>query len=151
MREANLLVFLAKDPFAAARRHQGLFADRIVDAGSYRTMLSRMEGSARCFGFLWGGWPSGRSIDFAVAFVRGDLGARTIEGCLVQEVTQVLGLMNDLETGVDSVFSDSGRQVALTARDRLMLRLLYDPRLRPGMPWAEAEPLLRQALCGLRP
>ena len=150
-REANLLIFLAADPFAAARRHHGLFADRIVDAEIYEALLQRMEGSARCFGFLWGGWPGGRSIDFAVAFIRGDQGARTIEGCLVQEVTQVLGLMNDLEAGTDSVFSDSGRQIALTERDRLMLRLLYDRRLRPGMSWAEAEPLLRQALRELRP
>lgn len=150
-REANLLVFLAKDPFAAARRHHELFADRIVDAGSYEIMLTRMEDSARCFGFLWGGWPSGRSIDFAIAFVRSDQGPRTVEGCLVQEVTQVLGLMNDLDPDADSVFSDSGRQVTLTARDRLMLRLLYDRRLRPGMPWAEVEPLLRQALGALRP
>ena len=150
-RDANLLIFLAKDPFAAARRHHGLFAEQIVDAENFEALLREMEGTARCFGFLWGGWPSGRSIDFAVAFVRSGQGARAIEGCLVQEVTQVLGLMNDLDPGADSVFSDSGRQVALTAQDRLMLRLLYDRRLRPGMSWAEAQPLARQVLRELTP
>ncbi|WP_299391524.1 DUF2927 domain-containing protein [Pelagibius sp.] len=148
--QANLLVFLGADPFAAARRHVGLFAHKIADRASYEALLAEMERSATCFGFLWGGWPSGRSIDFAVAFVRADRGARTIEGCLVQEVTQVLGPMNDLAPTADSVFSDSGRQVALTARDRLLIRMLYDARLSPGMGWAEAEPLAREALRELR-
>lgn len=94
--------------------------------------------------------PGGRSIGFAVAFIRGDRDERTVKGCLVQEVTQVPGLMNDLDPAAYSIFSDSGRQVALTARDRLLLRLLYDARLRPGMPWAEAEPLAREALRRLR-
>ncbi len=144
--DANLLIFLADDPFAAARRHNRLFAHKIRDRASYEDLLIKMEASATCFGFLWGGWPSGRSIDFAVVFIRSDRGPRTIEGCLVQETTQVLGLMNDLTPSADSVFSDSGRQIALTARDRTLLRLLYDPRLKPGMSWAEAEPLARAAL-----
>ncbi|WP_299396082.1 DUF2927 domain-containing protein [Pelagibius sp.] len=148
--EANLLIFLAEDPFAAARRHRALFAHKIADPGQFDALLAAMEPSATCFGFLWGGWPSGRSIDFAVAFIRGGRGERTSMGCLVQEVTQVLGLMNDLDPTADSIFSDSGRQVALTERDRLLLRLLYDPTLRPGMSWAEAEPLTRQALQALQ-
>lgn len=147
---ANLLIFLATDPFAAARRHRGLFTHKITDRASYEALLAEMERTATCFGFLWGGWPSGRSIDFAVAFIRADRGARTIEGCLVQEVTQVLGPMNDLALTSDSVFSDSGRQVALTARDRLLIRMLYDARLKPGMGWTEAEPLAREALAEFR-
>ncbi|NIA70154.1 DUF2927 domain-containing protein [Pelagibius litoralis] len=143
---ANLLIFLADDPFAAARRHRGLFAHKIADGASYDVLLARMERSATCFGFVWGGWPSGRSIDFAVTFIRSDRGERTIEGCLVQEVTQVLGLMNDLDLSADSVFSDSGRQVALTTQDRRLIRLLYDQRLRPGMSWSEVEPLARTIL-----
>lgn len=148
--DANLLIFLADDPFAAARRHHGLFDHKIADRRRYDTLLARMEDSATCFGFVWGGWPSGRSIDFAVAFIRSDRGERTVRGCLVQEVTQVFGLMNDLAPTADSVFSDSGRQVDLTARDRLLIRMLYDDGLKPGMSWAEAEPLARAALRDLR-
>ncbi len=147
---ANLLVFFADDPFQAARRHRALYANRIADARSFDALLARMELSATCFGFLWGGWPSGKGIDFSVVFIRTGRGARTVQGCLVQETTQILGLMNDLDSGADSVFSDSGRQVELTAQDRLMIGLLYDPRLQPGMGWAEAEPLARAALRDLR-
>jgi hypothetical protein len=68
----------------------------------------------------------------------------------VQQTAQVMGLMHDLDSDADSIFSDSGRQVDLTEGDRLMLRLLYDPRLEPGMGWTEAEPLARAALHELR-
>ena len=146
---ANLLIFFAADPAEAARRHRGLYAHRVPDARSFDNMLAARADST-CFGFLWGGWPSGRGIDFAVVFIRTDRGERTMQGCLVQQTTQVMGLLHDLDPDADSIFSDSGRQVALTERDRLLLRLLYDPRLKPGMGWAEAEPSARTALQDLR-
>jgi hypothetical protein len=146
---ANLLIFFAADPAEAARRHRGLYAHRVPDARSFDNMLSARADST-CFGFLWGGWPSGRGIDFAVVFLRTDRGERTMQGCLVQQTTQVFGLMYDLDPDADSIFSDSGRQDELTERDRLMVRLLYDHRLKPGMGWTEAEPLAREALRDLR-
>jgi len=141
--EANFLVFYADDPFEAARRHRALYAGRLANPGSFDALLARMEPRATCFGFLWGGWPSGQGIDFAITFIRTDRGARTVQGCLVQETTQALGLINDLELDAPSAFTDSGEHVELTALDRLMVRLLYDASLKPGVNWAEAEPLLR--------
>jgi hypothetical protein len=146
---ANLLIFFAADPAEAALRHRGLYAHRIPNARRFDDMLAARADST-CFGFLWGGWPGGRGIDFAVVFVRTDRGERTLQGCRVQQTAQVMGLMHDLDPDADSIFSDSGRQVDLTEGDRLMLRLLYDPRLRPGMGWTEAEPLARAALHELR-
>ncbi|MEO3429113.1 DUF2927 domain-containing protein [Pelagibius sp. CAU 1746] len=148
--EANLLIFFADDPFAAARRHRSLYAHRIFDTRSFDDLIARMEQSATCFGLLWGGWPSGRTIDFSVVFIRTGLGARTVKGCLVQETAEILGPRFGLDPDADSVFSDSGKQVDLTPRDRLFLQILYDPRLKPGMGWAEAEPLARAALRELR-
>jgi hypothetical protein len=58
--------------------------------------------------------------------------------------------MHDLDPEADSIFSDSGRDVDLTERDRLMVRLLYDARLKPGMGWAQAESLARAALRDLK-
>jgi hypothetical protein len=147
---ANLLVFFAADPFEAARRHRGLYAHRIADAQSFDSQLAGMAPESTCFGFLWGGWPNGRGIDFGIVFIRTDRGERTVKGCLVQQTTQVLGLMHDLDPEADSIFSDSGRDVDLTEGDRLMVRLLYDARLKPGMGWAQAEPLARAALRDLK-
>lgn len=144
-RDANLLVFFADDPVESARRHRGLYSHRVTDARQFETLLAERADST-CFGFLWGGWPSGGGIDFATVFVRTDRGERTLQGCLVQQTTQVMGLRHDLDPEADSIFSDSGRDVDLTDGDRLMVRLLYDPSLKPGMRWAEAEPLARAAL-----
>lgn len=148
-RGANLLLFFADDPVEAARLHRGLYAHHVPDGRNFESLLADMAEST-CFGFLWGGWPSGRGIDFAVVFIRTDRGARTVEGCLVQQTTQLMGLRHDLGPEADSAFNDSGRLVELTESDRLMVRLLYDPRLQPGMGWAETEPLARAALRDLK-
>src|SRR3546814_16792297 len=86
-----------------------------------------------CFGLLWGGWPNGRGIDFVVVFLRTDRGARTVQGCLVQQTTQALGLMHDLETEDDTVFNDYGHPHDLNADDRMMVPLLLDRRLAHGI------------------
>src|SRR5690606_2959751 len=115
-----------------------LYSHRVSDPRQFEKLLAERADST-CFGFLWGGWPSGGDIDFATVFVPTDRGERTLQGCLVQQTTQVLGLRHDLNPEADSIFSDSGRQDDLTERDRLMVRLLYDSRLEPGMGWAETE------------
>jgi Protein of unknown function (DUF2927) len=146
---ANLLVIFADDPLEAAQRHRRLYGHHVADPRRFDALVAERADST-CFGFLWGGWPTGRGIEFAVVFVRTDRGARTVQGCVVQQTTQVMGLLHDLDPEADSIFSDSGRQVALTQSDRLMLRLLYDPRLKQGMAWAQAEPLARAALRDLK-
>lgn len=148
--QANLLVFYDDDPFAAVRDNRSRFAHRIADPSGFDRRLDVMAPDATCFGFLWGGWPGGQGIDFAVVFIRTDRGDRTVEGCLVQQTTQALGLMHDLDAAAESVFGDSGDYVTLTAQDRLMLQMLYDPRLKPGMGWGETEPLARAAFRALR-
>lgn len=144
-RGANLLVFFADDPVDAARRHRGLYGHRVSDPRQFEALLAE-RADATCFGFLWGGWPAGGGIDFATVFVRTDRGERTLQGCLVQQTTQVMGLRHDLDPDADSIFSDSGRYNDLTENDRVMLRLLYDGRLKPGLRWPESEPLARAAL-----
>ena len=71
--------------------------------------------------------------------------------CIVEEITQVLGLFNDDDRVVGSVFNDSTPVDELTDHDRLLVRLLYDPRLVPGMPRAQALALAAQILDEWRP
>ncbi|MDD2869075.1 DUF2927 domain-containing protein [Neomegalonema sp.] len=53
--------------------------------------------------------------------------------CLIEEIAQLLGPVNDLERAPDSIFNDDGAHVALTPFDRLILRTLYAPEIQPGM------------------
>lgn len=53
--------------------------------------------------------------------------------CIVEETTQVLGLPNDVERHVPSVFNDASHDRNLSIHDAFLLTLLYHPSIRPGM------------------
>lgn len=60
--------------------------------------------------------------------------------CLHEEIAQGLGLPNDSPQARPSIFNDDEEFALLTTQDELMLRMLYNPALRPGMTEAEARP-----------
>lgn len=62
--------------------------------------------------------------------------------CLHEEIAQGLGLPNDSPLARPSIFNDDQEFALLTPMDELMLRMLYDARLRPGMSIAEARPIV---------
>jgi hypothetical protein len=62
--------------------------------------------------------------------------------CVHEEMAQAMGLPNDSPEARPSLFNDSLEFAFLTEHDEILLRMLYDPRLRPGMSLAEAQPLL---------
>lgn len=61
--------------------------------------------------------------------------------CLHEEIAQGLGLANDSPRARPSIFNDNDEFALLTPQDALMLRMLYDPRLTPGMTAEEARPI----------
>jgi len=73
-----------------------------------------------------------------------------LPACVVEELTQVLGLPNDSAEVFPSIFNDKSIDLALTGHDVLLLRLFFDPRLRPGMTRAEVLDLVRRILPDLR-
>jgi hypothetical protein len=62
--------------------------------------------------------------------------------CFHEELAQGLGLPNDSGRARPSIFNDDEEFALLTGQDELMLRMLYDPALRPGMTEAEARPVV---------
>ncbi len=64
--------------------------------------------------------------------------------CIVEELTQVLGLPNDSLAVYPSIFNDQSIDMLLTGLDYLLLKILYDPRLKPGMDKSQATPLVRK-------
>ncbi|MCS6122643.1 DUF2927 domain-containing protein [Shewanella baltica] len=59
--------------------------------------------------------------------------------CVVEEITQVLGLPNDSEKVFPSIFNDKTPQDLLTGLDFILLKLLYSPNIRAGMTAAEVK------------
>ncbi len=62
--------------------------------------------------------------------------------CINEELAQALGLPNDSNAARPSIFNDDEEFALLTRQDELMLRLLYNPALRPGMTEDEARPIV---------
>jgi len=69
-----------------------------------------------------------------------------LEPCIVEEVTQMLGLINDSRFARDTVFSDDTQDERLTGLDYLLIKLLYSPHIEPGMSLREAMPAVRRQL-----
>ena len=53
--------------------------------------------------------------------------------CIVEELTQVMGLPNDDVAVFPSVFNDRSHDNFLSGLDYVLLKLLYQPALKPGM------------------
>ena len=66
--------------------------------------------------------------------------------CVVEEVTQLLGLINDSKRFYPTVFSDITDDELLTGLDYVLLRLLYSPEMRSGMTISQARPVIRRIL-----
>ena len=62
--------------------------------------------------------------------------------CIHEEVAQGLGLPNDSPRARPSIFNDDEEFALLTRMDEDMLRILYNPALRPGMTEDEARPII---------
>ncbi|MEH7828482.1 DUF2927 domain-containing protein [Gemmobacter denitrificans] len=63
--------------------------------------------------------------------------------CMHEEIAQGLGLANDSPLARPSIFNDDEEFALLTRQDELMLKILYDPALQPGMTAQEARPVVR--------
>lgn len=74
-----------------------------------------------------------------------------MRACVVEELTQVLGLPNDSAQVAPSIFNDKSQYFELTEHDRWMLKMLYDPRITVGMDREKAVAAGRQILRELRP
>jgi hypothetical protein len=66
--------------------------------------------------------------------------------CIAEELTQSLGLADDSRLLRDSIFNDASARQTLAPWDALMVRILYDPRLAPGMHKSKAMPIVRRII-----
>ncbi|WP_208995079.1 DUF2927 domain-containing protein [Roseibium hamelinense] len=83
-----------------------------------------------------------RGIKRSAAVIVSDEGEFLFRRCLVEEVLQGLGPMNDDEALLHSVFNDRSRHSRFTVFDQIILNMLYDPRVEPGMSSKQIENLL---------
>ena len=66
-----------------------------------------------------------------------------MRACVVEELTQILGLPNDSATVEASIFNDHSQYFELTKNDRMLVQVLYHPRITFAMPRQQALRLAR--------
>ncbi len=64
------------------------------------------------------------------------------KSCVHEEMAQAMGLTNDSPDARPSIFNDDEEFAFLTRHDEILLKMLYDPRLKAGMENYEVIPLL---------
>lgn len=119
----------------------------IIDRADYRRVVTREIYGRPSSGFAPGKClvrvVSGRNgITRSDAVIVADEGDFLFRRCLVEEVLQGLGPVNDDPTLADSVFNDTSRHARFTHFDRQILNMLYDRRIRHGMSRSDAERVL---------
>lgn len=83
-----------------------------------------------------------RGISRSTAVIVSDEGDFLFRRCMVEEVLQGLGPMNDNESLVHSVFNDRSRHSRFTPFDKFILNMLYHSKIAPGMSPDQVAPLL---------
>ncbi len=66
--------------------------------------------------------------------------------CIVEELTQIMGLLNDADSVYPSIFNDKSYNELLTGLDYILLRVLYDKRVKVGMKTDEVMPVVHAIL-----
>lgn len=92
----------------------------------------------------------GKGIKRAAAVIVSDDGEQLFKRCMVEEILQGLGPMNDDRSLGASVFNDYTDHARFMPFDRAIVSMLYDPRLKHGMSKTEAAAVLPEVLATVR-
>lgn len=130
------------------------FTVYIVDRGNYAQVIqddvynsSRATVRGRCMVRVLTGQ---EGITRAQAVIVSDEGDFLFNRCMVEEILQGLGPLNDDPTLSASVFNDTSLHTRFMLHDRYVLNMLYHPQLLPGMNRQNAEALMARILADVR-
>lgn len=114
-----------------------------IGSASIRT-IENLPRSTFCLVLTFAGASQSAPYSRAVAVIRAEHPNLMRTSCLHEEIAQGFGLANDSPTARPSIFNDDEEFSLLTKHDELLLRMLYDPRLRIGMTAEDADPIIAE-------
>ena len=122
------------DAFLASRGPQiGALAKQVV---------AMMPEDVHCMVMAFSNAEIRHGYTHAIAIIRAEHPPLMQRACIEEELAQGLGLANDSPYARPSIFNDDDKFATLTTMDAVMLQILYDPRLLPGMTLDQARPYL---------
>ena len=107
--------------------------------------LQRLAAQGGCYFLTWLD-KKGSNMNKAVIVVNKARKRFKIDHCILEEMTQSLGLPNDSNPPWPSIFANSGTQPNLSWIDRVIIKTLYDPRMTPGIPRRRALEIARDII-----
>ena len=84
------------------------------------------------------------------AIIVSDEGEQLFQRCMVEEILQGLGPLNEHTSLRESMFNDRSKHTSFTRFDRYILNMLYDSRIKVGTPMDKVQPLLPKVLSDIR-
>lgn len=109
---------------------------KIRIGGVPEDLIRQLAGPGGCYFVSWQKPPG--TIIGAVIVANTDRDIAEINHCLLEELPQSLGMPNDTDVLRPSIFSDHDKLTDLARSDTIVVRTLYDPRLKAGTPKVEA-------------
>ena len=135
------VLFMGEDDRALIRpRVQALVPG--IDRASL-ALLENLPRSIQCLVIAFEDAPGSHAYGQAIALIRAELPDLLRRSCIHEELAQGLGLANDSPFARPSIFNDDEEFALLTTHDEMLLRILYSPRLSPGMTAETARPIVR--------
>ncbi|HQF31413.1 MAG TPA: DUF2927 domain-containing protein [Hyphomicrobiales bacterium] len=128
----------------------------LVDRGNYRSIIrdtlppnydTRFLQSNDCSAIVAA---SNYKIELAFVYIVANETARAFNHCLVEEILQSLGPVNDDWRLKYSIFNDYSGVDTFGVFDWYILNMLYDKRVRPGMSRAETRKMLPAIIADTR-
>jgi len=143
LRNANfILLFLNRDE---QKTQAAVLANSIPQL--LPTIVREIQNSPRnifCVAYALSSADNPTDYSGAVILVKGEHLQIMRDSCIQEEMTQALGLANDSPGIRPSIFNDDEEFALLTRHDEMLLKMLYDPRLKEGMTPDLARPILLQ-------
>lgn len=134
-----------------AREEDANFRVLLVDRRDFSAVVaSRMRADAMAMGarcLVGVKTQDGRILTSTAIIVADD--DYLFRRCLVEEVLQGLGPMNDDARLGESVFNDTTKHAVFTPFDQALLNMLYHPTIRPGMTGIEVQQALPRVMLDL--
>lgn len=133
------VLFMSEDDRAALPRRVRQIVPSINDAAL--DIFRDLPRSIHCLVIAFSSDPGGHEYAKAIALIRAEHPPLMRKSCVHEELAQGLGLANDSPRARPSIFNDDDEFALLTTHDEMLLKMLYDRRLRVGMSWEEAKPI----------
>jgi len=86
------------------------------------------------------------SIGSTDVVIRSDDGERLFQRCMVEEILQGLGPLADEGDKNFSIFNSASQHSSFTVHDQVLMNILYDPRIKPGMSKSQVAKILPKVM-----